>query len=64
MTTSHFHLSCDECEFVAKNKGGLTRHKNAKHENNKEPNEQDNIDTTEAREEPTFLTINFPVQFP
>ena len=61
MTTSHFHLSCDECEFVAKNKGGLTRHKNAKHENNKEPKEQDNIDlTTEAREEPSFLTINFP----
>ena len=25
------HFPCDECPFVAKNKGGLTRHTNSKH---------------------------------
>ena len=64
MTSSHLHLSCDECEFVAKNKGGLTRHRNAKHENHNETKEQNHVYyTTEDREEPSFLTFNLPVKF-
>ena len=63
-STSHLHLVCDECEFVAKNKGGLTRHRNARHGNHSEPKEQNHVySITEDREEPSFLTINFPVQF-
>ena len=34
-STSHPHFSCEECGFVGKNKGGLTRHRKAKHENTK-----------------------------
>ena len=64
ISSSHLHLACDECEFVAKNKGGLTRHRNAKHQNHSEPNDLNHLYlSTEDREEPTFLTINFPEQF-
>ena len=64
MSTFHLNLACDECEFVAKNKGGLTRHRNARHGNYSDPKEQNHVySTTEDKEEPSFLTINFPGQF-
>ena len=30
--SSEPEFSCDLCKFIAKNKGGLTRHKNAQHQ--------------------------------
>ena len=62
-STSHAQFSCEECDFIGKNKGGLTRHKKAKHENTKE---QNHISPTpgDDRVEPSLLTINFPVHFP
>ena len=50
MSTSHLNFSCDECEFIAKNKGGLTRHRNAKHENTTQQNHL-NITTDDPSEQ-------------
>ena len=36
-------LSCSECDFKAKNKGGLTRHMNTKHKPNQHNATNDNI---------------------
>ena len=53
--TSHPTLSCDECEFTAKNKGGLTRHRNAQHKNSKKCEEpsSNNLDNPSATSEPS-----------
>ena len=65
IATSHVQLSCDVCDFTAKNKGGLTRHKNAKHENFHESQDKSHfeITTTETTQEASFLRINFPINF-
>ena len=60
LATSHMQFSCDDCNCIAKNKGGLTRHKNAKHVNSQESTDNNQFDftTTETTEETPFIRFS------